>query len=192
MVGKTGFEPATPWSQTKCTTKLCYFPLLLARPVGVEPATFWSVVKRSIQLSYGRLLIFKHLWWLRAESNHRHEDFQSSALPTELRSHLAVPTRIELAIFCVTGRRDNRYTTGPFGCGSRIWTYGLRVMSPTSYQTAPFRDIIFGGERGIRTPAPFPTCRFSRPIPSTRLGYFSFLVPKAGLEPARDLTPAGF
>lgn len=26
MVGKTGFEPATPWSQTKCTTKLCYFP----------------------------------------------------------------------------------------------------------------------------------------------------------------------
>ena len=27
MVGKTGFEPATPWSQTKCTTKLCYFPI---------------------------------------------------------------------------------------------------------------------------------------------------------------------
>ena len=27
------------------------------------------------------------LMWLRAESNHRHKDFQSSALPTELRSH---------------------------------------------------------------------------------------------------------
>ncbi len=26
MVGKTGFEPATSWSQTTCTTKLCYFP----------------------------------------------------------------------------------------------------------------------------------------------------------------------
>jgi hypothetical protein len=26
MVGKTGFEPATPWSQTKCSTKLSYFP----------------------------------------------------------------------------------------------------------------------------------------------------------------------
>ena len=25
MVGKTGFEPATPWSQTKCSTKLSYF-----------------------------------------------------------------------------------------------------------------------------------------------------------------------
>ena len=47
------------------------------------------------------------------ESNHRHRDFQSLALPTELQSQMAVPTRIELAIFCVTGRRDNRYTTGP-------------------------------------------------------------------------------
>ena len=25
-VGKTGFEPATPWSQTMCSTKLSYFP----------------------------------------------------------------------------------------------------------------------------------------------------------------------
>ena len=26
MVGKTGFEPATLWSQTRCATKLRYFP----------------------------------------------------------------------------------------------------------------------------------------------------------------------
>ena len=26
MVGMTGFEPATPWSQIKYTTKLCYIP----------------------------------------------------------------------------------------------------------------------------------------------------------------------
>ena len=26
-----------------------------------------------------------------------------------------------------------------FGCGGRIWTDGLRVMSPTSYQAAPPR-----------------------------------------------------
>ncbi len=25
-VGKTGFEPATPWSQTRCATGLRYFP----------------------------------------------------------------------------------------------------------------------------------------------------------------------
>ena len=27
-----------------------------------------------------------------------------------------------------------------FGCGRRIWTSDLRVMSPTSYRTAPSRD----------------------------------------------------
>ena len=88
---------------------------------------------------------------------------------------MAVPTRIELAIFCVTGRRDNRYTTGPFGCGSWTWTNDLRVMSPTSYHCSipRYKCKINGGERGIRTPAPSPTSRFSRPVPSTRLGYFS-------------------
>ena len=59
MVGMTGFEPATPWSQIKCTTKLCYIPTFkknkMARLAGVEPTTFWSVVKRSIQLSYRRI-----------------------------------------------------------------------------------------------------------------------------------------
>ncbi len=27
MVGETGFEPATPWTQTKCATKLRYSPI---------------------------------------------------------------------------------------------------------------------------------------------------------------------
>lgn len=27
FIGKTGFEPATPWSQTRCSTKLSHFPL---------------------------------------------------------------------------------------------------------------------------------------------------------------------
>ena len=80
------------------------------------------------------------IWWLRQESNLWHKDFQSFALPTELRSQMAVSTGIEPAISCVTGRRVNRYTTRPLcNCGRRIWTTYLRVMSPTSYRTAPSR-----------------------------------------------------
>ena len=53
---------------------------------------------------------------------------------------MAVSTGIEPAISCVTGRRVNRYTTRPIKyCGRRIWTTDLRVMSPTSYRTAPSR-----------------------------------------------------
>ena len=71
-------------------------------------------------------------------------DFQSIALPTEL-----------------SGQVHFRAS-----CGGRIWTYDLRVMSPTSFQTAPPRviiyflllysifsriSIVFNGRRWIRT-----------------------------------------
>ena len=36
MVGKTGFEPATPWSQTKCSTKLSHFPKLYGALEGIR------------------------------------------------------------------------------------------------------------------------------------------------------------
>ena len=121
--------------------------------------------------------LIKMGWWLRAESNHRHTDFQSVALPTELLSQMAVQTGLEPAISCVTGRHVNHYTTGPFGCGGGIRTHGLRVMSPTSYQTAPPRDIRLKCKwRRKRDSNPrdgFPPCRFSRPIPSAGLGYSS-------------------
>ena len=98
-------------------------------------------------------------------------------LSYEAKNKMAVPTGFEPAIFCVTGRRDNHYTTGP------IW---LRKMDlnhrPSGYEpdelpscSIPRYYNYNGGERGIRTPAPLPTCRFSRPVPSTRLGYFSTL-----------------
>ena len=55
MVEKTGFEPATPWSQTKCSTKLSHFSKKMVRSKGFEPLTFWFVAKHSIQLSYERM-----------------------------------------------------------------------------------------------------------------------------------------
>ena len=56
-------------------------------------------------------------WWLRAELNRRHEDFQSSALPTELPSQMAVPTGLEPAISSVTDWHVNHYTMEPLVAG---------------------------------------------------------------------------
>ena len=50
------------------------------------------------QMSYIRIL-----WCLRAESNHRHGDFQSPALPTELQRHMAIRNGIEPSTSSVTG-----------------------------------------------------------------------------------------
>ena len=87
MVGMTGFEPATPWSQTKCSTKLSHIPIngalegirtpdLLVRSQTLYPAELRAHDFDSIN----------HLikWWLQRESNQRHRYFQSLALPTEL------------------------------------------------------------------------------------------------------------
>jgi site-specific DNA recombinase len=37
QVGKTGFEPATPWSQTRCATGLRYFPIRCKTDATNEP-----------------------------------------------------------------------------------------------------------------------------------------------------------
>ena len=69
----------------------------------------------------------------------------------------------------------DHYTNEPlFGCGRGIWTHDLRVMSPTSYQTATIpRYYHWRRKRDSNPCADFSTCRFSRPIPSTGLGYSS-------------------
>ena len=87
----------------------------MERVIGIEPTTSaWKA--EVLPLNYTR-----KIWWVWTESNRRHLELQSNALPTELQTHkkMAVPTGIEPAISCVTGRHVNRYTTGPFGCGDR-------------------------------------------------------------------------
>ena len=66
-------------------------------------------------------------------------------------------------------------------------------MSPTSYQAAPFRDIKLMAEKeGFEPPRRRRPPGFQDRSLQPNLGISPEMVPKAGLEPARDLTPAGF
>ena len=121
----------------------------------------------SLYIHYCKIktLIYKEYfvqWWLQRESNQRHEDFQSSALPTELRNlkKMAVPTGFEPAIFCVTGRRDRPLHHGTMvaGAGFEPTTFGLCAQRATELLHPAIINII-GGGKGIRTPAPL-----SRPL----------------------------
>ncbi len=60
-IGKTGFEPATPWSQTRCSTKLSHFPKrsnapsrsrtynLLIRSQTLYPIALWVHIHYSAE-----------------------------------------------------------------------------------------------------------------------------------------------
>ena len=116
-------------TNTRIFNEHYFYNIHLMRHRGFEPRTTWLKVKCSTvwaNIPYSILFFYKYWYDLsltchyqcpEPESNQRHEDFQSSALPTELSGHL--------------------------NCGSWIWTNDLRVMSPTSFQTAPSRDILF-------------------------------------------------
>ena len=61
-------------------------------------------------------------WWPEVESNHRHEDFQSSALPTELSGHTACLT---LAASGVLNRCRGFPSTVVSRCIAFYFIYGL-------------------------------------------------------------------
>ena len=113
----------------------------MARPVGVEPATFWSVVKCSIQLSYERTLNggFGRNW----TTDTRIFSPLLYRLSYEAKK-MAVPTGFGPAIFCVTGRRDNHYTTEPLVAedGFEPSTFGLWAQRATRLLHSAIKNII--------------------------------------------------
>ena len=72
------------------------------------------------------------MWCLRVESNHRHRDFQSLALPAELpRQKMAIRRGLEPLTSSVTGWHSNQlnYRTAIFGGPSGTRTPDQSVMS---------------------------------------------------------------
>ena len=113
IMGLNGLEPSTSRLSGVRSNQLSYRPIL-ERVMGIEPTTSaWKA--EVLPLNYTRIFLKNKWWrgtdsnrrthreriyspprlatslplqkrWLETESNCRHEDFQSSALPTELSS----------------------------------------------------------------------------------------------------------
>ena len=153
MVGKTGFEPATPWSQTRCTTKLCYFPLflysngalgrnrthnLLIRSQALYPvellAPFFLTTLYYIIISLELLQVVFEKWCPGPESN-RHgfwgpQDFKSCASTSFATwAHMEVPTGLEPMI---TELQSVALPTWPWNhsiVSSILWLTGLPLYN---------------------------------------------------------------
>jgi hypothetical protein len=90
---------------------LGYTPMKVVERTGFEPV---KAVPADLQSApFGQLGNLSKNWSRRWDSNPQPADYKSAALPIELRRHVAELTGIEPAIFGVTGRHVNRYTTAP-------------------------------------------------------------------------------
>ena len=84
---------------------------------------------------------------------------------------MAVPKGLEPSIFCVTGRRDNHYTTEP------VLRRKDLNQRPSGYEpdelpncSIPRYKLKWRRNRDSNPSAACTTCWFSRPVPSTNLG----------------------
>jgi hypothetical protein len=108
--------------------------LLMAKLTGLEPAASGVTGRRSNQLSYN-----SNLWCLGVESNHRHPDFQSGALPAELPRRDLFPWGPDPALTC-RGQgfavRQRPALRGPSGTPGKtsILMVGVAGFEPTTFR----------------------------------------------------------
>ena len=84
-----------------------------ALPLGYDTLKNGAVDEtRTRDLHLGKVALYQlsyyRKWCLGAESNHRHCDFQSHALPTELPRRVATQTGLEPVTSSVTGWHSNQ------------------------------------------------------------------------------------
>ena len=106
-MGLRGLEPPTSPLSGVRSNQLSYSPILQKRTTGIEPAfPAWKAGALAIVLHPHNIIT---MLWRGAESNRRHYELQSYALPTELpRQYKTVTTGFEPVIFRVTGERHNQ------------------------------------------------------------------------------------
>ena len=115
------------------------------------PNVLFSVVYTK-KVSFRKSLKLTYIKWL------RELDFRS------LRRNRGLYTWVQIQPN-KTNKKASSFVLKTFylnGCGSWIWTNDLRVMSPTSYQTAPSRDIYSIVLRSGSSPcllSDYATCR---------------------------------
>ena len=94
-VGKTGFEPATPWSQTKCSTKLSYFPYIKLIILNGAPdrSRTHNLLIRS-QTLYPVELRALYLNWCRGPESNRYGDLSPQDFKSCASASSATPANI--------------------------------------------------------------------------------------------------
>ena len=86
-------------------------PVRYVQGLHMERAKRFELSTSTLARLHSTTELYPHFYFLGAsgaESNHRHEDFQSSALPTELPRHLATQMGLEPTTSSVTGWHSNQ------------------------------------------------------------------------------------
>ena len=86
-----------------------------------------SYTRRELSLNY--TMQFREIWCLRSESNQRHGDFQSPALPTELQRQMATRKGLEPSTSGVTGVKTHGGNNRARTCDIMLVRHALSQLS---------------------------------------------------------------